>query len=163
MLRCIKSGFLAKNTAGWIVQSASRRCFETDHCVWPALQGGRSLTILGYIYRFLSNFAFLAVVYFSLNFLTVYQQRAIVAFLILVYTVMHVVATLRQFNFFQKIERLEAEARTLSAAASPDGLARKPIIREVGRLRHEGELKSYIDLLFLGLVTLLCLSKIVTG
>jgi hypothetical protein len=125
--------------------------------------GGRSLTILGYIYRFLSNFAFLAVVYFSLNFLTAYQQRAIVAFLVLVYTVMHVVATLRQFNFFQKIERLEAEARTLSAAASPDGQARKPIIREVGRLRHEGELKSYIDLLFLGLVTLLCVSKIVTG
>jgi hypothetical protein len=121
------------------------------------------LTILGYIYRFLSNFAFLAVVYFSLNFLAAYQQRAIVSFLVLVYTAMHVVSTLRQFNFFQKIERLEGEARSLAVAASPDGQARKPIIREVGKLRHEGELKSYIDLLFLGLVALLCVSKIVTS
>jgi len=121
------------------------------------------LTILGYIYRFLSNFAFLAVVYFSLNFLTAYQQRAIVSFLVLVYTAMHVVSTLRQFNFFQKIERLETETRSLALAASSDGQARKPIIREVGKLRHEGELKSYIDLLFLGLVALLCVSKIVTN
>ena len=121
------------------------------------------MTILGYIYRFLSNFAFLAVVYFSLNFLTAYQQRAIVSFLVLVYTAMHVVSTLRQFNFFQKIERLETETRSLAVAASPDGQARKPIIREVGKLRHEGELKSYIDLLFLGLVALLCVSKIVTS
>ena len=121
------------------------------------------MTVLGYIYRFLSNFAFLAVVYFSLNFLNIYQQRAVVAFLILLYTAMHVVSTLRQFNFFQKIERLEGEARTLAAATSPDGQARKPIIREVSKLRHEGELKSYIDLLFLGLVALLCVSKIVTS
>jgi hypothetical protein len=124
---------------------------------------GQCLTILGYIYRFLSNFAFLAMVYFSLNFLGVYQQRAIVAFTVLVYTVMHVVSTLRQFNFFQKIERLEAEARSMAAVTSPDGQVRKPIIREVAKLRHEGELKSYIDLLFLGLVALLCVSKIVTN
>jgi hypothetical protein len=123
----------------------------------------QSLTIFGYIYRFLSNFAFLAFVYFSLNFLTSYQQRTIVAFLVLVYTAMHVVATLRQFNFFQKIERLEAEARNMAVTASPDGQVRKPIIREVGKMRHEGELKSYIDLLFLGLVALLCVSKIVTS
>jgi hypothetical protein len=121
------------------------------------------LATFGYIYRFLSNFAFLAMVYFSLNFLTLYQQRSIVAFLVLVYTAMHVIATLRQFNFFQKIERLEAEARSLSAAMSPDGQARKPIVREVGRLRHEGELKAYIDLLFLGLTALLCVSRIVTA
>jgi len=121
------------------------------------------LTILGYIYRFLSNFAFLAFVYFSLGFLTSYQQRSIVAFLVLVYTAMHVVATLRQFNFFQKIERLESEARSMAAATSPDGQVRKPIIREVGKMRHEGELKSYIDLLFLALVALLCISKIVTS
>lgn len=126
-------------------------------------KSGGTLATLGYIYRFLSNFAFLAVAYFSLNFLNVYQQRAIVAFLVLIYTAMHVVATLRQFNFFQKIERLEAEARTLAAATSPDGQARKPIIREVGRLRHEGELKAYIDLLFLGLTALLCVSRIVSG
>ena len=120
------------------------------------------MSILGYIYRFFSNFAFLAVVYFSLNYLTTYQQRVVVSVLVLFYTAMHVVSTLRQFNFFQKIERLEIEARTLWAAAAPEG-QRKPIVREVGKLRHEGELKSYIDLLFLGLVALLCVSKIVTN
>jgi hypothetical protein len=124
---------------------------------------GQHVTALGYIYRFLSNFAFLAVVYFSLNFLTEYQQRTIVGFLVLVYTAMRVVSTLRQFNFFQKVERLEAETRSLAAAGSADGQVRKPIIREVARLRHEGELKSYMDLLFLGLVTLLCISKIIGG
>ena len=121
------------------------------------------LVLLGYIYRFLSNFAFLAVVYFSLNFLTEYQQRTIVAFLVLVYTAMRVVSALRQFTFFQKIERLEIEARTLAAAGSPDGQVRRPIIREVAKLRHEGELKGYMDLLFLGLIALLCVSRIVGG
>jgi len=118
---------------------------------------------LGYIYRFASNFALLAVVYLSLNFLTEYQQRAIVAFLVLVYTAMRVVTTLRQFSFFQKIERLETEARSLAAASSPDGQARKPILREVATLRHEGELKAYMDLLFLGLIALLCVSRIVSN
>ena len=121
------------------------------------------LVLLGYIYRFLSNFAFLAVVYFSLNFLTEYQQRTIVAFLVLVYTAMRVVSALRQFTFFQKIERLEIEARTLAAAGSPDGQVRRPIIREVAKLRHEGELKGYMDLLFLGLIALLCVSRIIGG
>jgi hypothetical protein len=158
--RSTQERLLAKKIVG--SGAASRCCLETDHASDQRFRE-QSLTILGYIYRFLSNFAFLAVVYFSLNFLTVYQQRAIVSFLILVYTVMHVVSTLRQFNFFQKIERLEGEARALAMAASSDGQARKPIIREVGKLRHEGELKSYIDLLFLGLVALLCVSKIVTN
>jgi hypothetical protein len=121
------------------------------------------LTALSYVYRFLANFAFLAVVYFSLNFLTQYQQRTIIAFLVLVYTAMRVVSALRQFHFFHKIERLEGEARSLAAANSPDGQARKPIIREVATLRHEGELKLYMDLLFFGLVALLCVSKIVSG
>ena len=124
---------------------------------------GQPLTALSYIYRFLANFAFLAVVYFSLNFLTQYQQRTIVAFLVLLYTAMRVVSALRQFHFYQKIERLEGETRSLAAATSPDGQARKPIIREVAVLRHEGELKLYMDLLFFGLVALLCVSKIVTG
>jgi hypothetical protein len=139
-----------------------RRNLTTRSAHDPTI-GEHPLTILGYVYRFLSNFAFLAFVYFSLNFLTSYQQRSIVAFLVLVYTAMHVVATLRQFSFFQKIERLESEARSMAAATSPDGQVRKPIIREVGKMRHEGELKSYIDLLFLGLVALLCVSKIVTS
>lgn len=118
------------------------------------------MTILSYIYRFVSNFVFLALVYFSLNFLTAYQQRAIIAFIVLVYAAMRVVSTLRQFHFFQKIERLEAETRALATAAA-DGSMRRPIIREVALLRHQGELKAYMDLLFLGLIALLCVSKIV--
>jgi hypothetical protein len=35
-------------------------------------------------------------------------------------------------------------------------------VNEVGGLRHAGEMKAYIDLLFLALIVLLCVSKIVT-
>ena len=41
-------------------------------------------------------------------------------------------------------------------------LARKQIANDVATLRYGGEMKSYIDLLFLALVILLCISKIVT-
>jgi hypothetical protein len=41
--------------------------------------------------------------------------------------------------------------------------ARKQIVSEVGTLRHAGEIKAYIDLLFLALVILLCIAKIVTN
>jgi hypothetical protein len=75
------------------------------------------------------------------------------------------VSALRSFYFFQRIERLEGEARRLASTAE-DGpaasSARKQIIGEVGVLRRDGEMKSYIDLLFLALVVLLCISKIVT-
>ncbi len=37
------------------------------------------MKFLGYAYRFLSNFVFLALVYYSLNFMERYQQRAVVA------------------------------------------------------------------------------------
>jgi hypothetical protein len=40
--------------------------------------------------------------------------------------------------------------------------ARKQIVSEVGMLRRDGERKSYIDLFFLALIVLLCVSKIVT-
>jgi len=117
------------------------------------------LVILGYLYRFASNFAFLALVYLTLNFLSKYSERSIIAFLVLVYSSMRIVSTIRQFIFFQKIERLENEARTGSA----EGSVRRQSAREVSRLRHEGELKSYIDLLFLTLIVLLCASKILTS
>ena len=39
---------------------------------------------------------------------------------------------------------------------------RKQIVNNVSVLRRDGERKSYIDLLFLALVVLLCISKIVT-
>jgi hypothetical protein len=123
------------------------------------------MKFLGYAYRFVSNFLFLMLVYFSLNFLEKYQQRAIVAILVLVYAAMRAASALRSFHFFGRIERLEAEARRLAGQVS-DGpaatAARKQTIGEVGALRRDGEMKSYIDLLFLALVVLLCVSKIVT-
>ena len=124
------------------------------------------MTFLSYAYRFLSNFVFLALVYFSLNFLEKYQHRAIVAVLVLVYAGMHAASALRSFYFFQRIERLEIEARRLSrrAGEGPSATAsRKMIVSEVSGLRHAGEMKSYIDLLFLALVILLCIAKIVTN
>ena len=41
--------------------------------------------------------------------------------------------------------------------------ARKQIVGDVTALRYAGEMKSYIDLLFLALVILLCIAKIVTN
>lgn len=124
------------------------------------------MTLLTYIYRFISNFVFLALVYFSLNFLEKYSQRAVVAILMLVYAGMHAASALRSFYFFQRIERLEGEARRLAgiAAEGPNAAAtRKQIVSDVGALRHAGEVKAYIDLLFLALVILLCIAKIVTN
>jgi hypothetical protein len=123
------------------------------------------MKFLSYAYRFLSNFVFLALVYYSLNFLEKYQQRAIVAILVLVYASMRSASALRSFYFFQRIERLEFEARRLISAIG-DGpaasAARKQTVGDVADLRRAGEMKSYIDLLFLTLVVLLCISKIVT-
>jgi hypothetical protein len=124
------------------------------------------MTFLSYAYRFVSNFVFLALVYFSLNFLEKYPQRVMVAVLVLVYAGMHAASALRSFYFFQRIERLEAEARRLAsvAAEGPNSAAsRKQIVSEVSGLRHAGEMKAYIDLLFLALVILLCIAKIVTN
>jgi hypothetical protein len=121
------------------------------------------MKFLSYAYRFVSNFMFLAMVYFSLNFLGKYDQRVIVAILVLVYAAMRTVSALRTFYFFQRIERLEIEARRIAAAAGVDSAARRQVVNEVSELRRAGEMKSYIDLLFLVLIVLLCLSKIVTG
>ena len=123
------------------------------------------MRILSFVYRFISNFLFLALVYYSLNFMDKYQQRAVLAVLVLVYAAMRAASAFRSFYFFQRIERLEMEARRLlgltgeSPAASA---SRKHIVSDVAALRRDGEMKSYIDLLFLALVILLCVSKIVT-
>ena len=124
------------------------------------------MTFLSYAYRFVSNFVFLALVYFSLNFLDKYPQRVMVAVLVLVYAGMHAASALRSFYFFQRIERLEGEARRLAAVAAEGpnaSSARKQIVSEVSGLRHAGEIKAYIDLLFLSLVILVCIAKIVTN
>lgn len=124
------------------------------------------MKFLGYVYRVVSNFAFLALVYYSLNFMEKYQHRAIVAILVLVYATMRAVSALCSFYFFQKIERLELEARRLAGLAGEGPAAaasRRQIVVEVGTLRHDGEVKSYIDLLFLAMVVLLYVAKIVTN
>jgi hypothetical protein len=123
------------------------------------------MKILGHIYRFVSNFVFLALVYFSLNFLEKYQHRAIVAILVLVYASMRAASALRSFYFYQKIERLEIDARRLGGLAEEGPAAtagRRKIVNEVAALRRDGEMKSYVDLLFLAMVVLLCVAKIVT-
>ena len=121
------------------------------------------MVFLSFVYRFVTNFAFLAVVYFSLNFMEKYQNRAVLAILVLVYSGMRAASTLCAFYFFQKIEKLEAETRRLQAPIN-DGsggtTARKQIVTDVARLRRDGELKSYMDLFFLALIVLLCVANI---
>jgi hypothetical protein len=123
------------------------------------------MKLLGYAYRFLSNFVFLALVYFSLNFMEKYQHRAIVAILVLVYSAMRAASALRSFYFFARIERLEVDARRLAVMAGegPSASAvRKQIVGDVATLRRIGEMNSYIDLLFLAMIVVLCVSRIVT-
>jgi hypothetical protein len=123
------------------------------------------MRLLSLAYRFTSNFVFLALVYYSLNFLEKYQQRAIVAILVLVYAAMRAASALRSFYFFQRIERLELEARRLAGLAGEGPGAsstRRQIVSNVGVLRRAGEMNSYIDLLFLAMIVLLCISRIVT-
>ena len=124
------------------------------------------MKFLSYGYRFASNFLFLALVYYSLNFLDKYNQRAVVAIMVLIYSAMRAASALRSFYFYQRIERLEVEARRLAVAAGEGPSAssqRKLVVNEVSGLRQAGEMKSYIDLLFLALIVLLCVSKIVTN
>jgi len=123
------------------------------------------MKFLSYAYRFASNFIFLAFVYYSLNSMDKYNQRAIVAIMVLIYSAMRAASALRSFYFFQRIERLEVEARRLQVSAGEGHSAnsqRRLIVTEVADLRHAGEMKSYIDLLFLALIVLLCVSKLVS-
>jgi hypothetical protein len=124
------------------------------------------MLFLSYAYRFLSNFVFLALVYFALNFLEKYQHRVVVAVLVLVYAGMHAASALRSFHFFQRIERRELEARRLVAAlgGGPNSTStRRQVITDVSALRQAGEIKAYIDILFLAIVILLCVAKIVAN
>ena len=162
------------NEASRLTLDPGRRFFglTTESLEWcstktakPTVDGNTRMKFLSYAYRFLSNFIFLALVYYSLNFLEKYQQRAVVAILVLVYAAMRAASALRSFYFFQRIERLEGEARRLAGLAGEGPAAsaqRRQIVTEVAGLRHAGEMKSYIDLLFLALIVLLCVSKIVT-
>ena len=124
------------------------------------------MKILSHAYRFISNFLFLALVYYSLNFVEKYQQRAVLAILVLVYAAMRAATALRSFYFFQRIERLEFETRRLVGILGEGPAAstqRKQVISDVTMLRRVGEINAYIDLLFLAMIVLLCVSKIVTN
>ena len=120
---------------------------------------------LSFAYRFITNFAFLAAIYVSLNYIDKYNNRAILAILVLSYAGMRAASALRSFYFFQRIERLEVEARRVMALFT-DGGAQSPLkkqtVADVVVLRRDGEVKSYIDLFFLAAVVLLCVAKIVT-
>jgi hypothetical protein len=121
---------------------------------------------MGFVYRFITNFAFLATVYLSLNYIEKYNNRAILAIAILVYAGLRGAIALRSFYFFQSIERLEVEARRLVALFAQQGAQaplKKQTIAEVTLLRRDGEIKSYIDLFFLAAVVLLCVAKIVAS
>lgn len=123
------------------------------------------MRLLSFTYRFVSNFAFLAVVYLSLNYIEKYHNRATLAILILSYAGMRSILVLRSFHFFSQIERLEAETRRLGSMIGdgPSGAgARKQMVADVSLLRHDGEIKAYIDLFFLAAVVVLCIAKIVT-
>lgn len=123
------------------------------------------MRFLGFAYRIISDFFFLAVVYYGLNFMDRYPQRATLAILVLIYSAMRIASSFHSFFFFQRVEKLEVEARRL-AGLTGDGPAasatRRQVVSDVSALRRDGEMKSYIDLLFLALVVLLCISKIVT-
>jgi len=123
------------------------------------------MKFLTYLNRFISNFVFLALVYYSLNLMEKYQQRFILATLILVYCALHAVTAFRSFYFYHRIERLEHEARRVGSMveSGPSDIAtRKVIINDVAGLRRSGEMQTYMDLMFLTLIVVLCIAKIVT-
>lgn len=124
------------------------------------------MRFLSFVYRFLTNFTFLAMVYLSLNYIEKYNNRAILAMAILLYAGMRAATALRSFYFFQRIEKLEIELRRVIALVTQGG-AMSPIkaktVADVTLLRRDGEIKSYIDLFFLAAVVLLCVAKIVQG
>ena len=119
---------------------------------------------MSYVYRFLTNFGFLVMVYLSLNYIEKYNNRAILASAILVYAGMRGATSLRSFYFFQRIEKLEIESRRVIALVTQGG-AQSPIkvktVADVTLLRRDGEIKSYIDLFFLAAVVLFCVAKII--
>ena len=123
------------------------------------------MSVLSFAYRFLTNFAFLATVYLSLNYVEKYHNRAMLAMLVLIYSALRAASAIRTFYFFQRIERLESEARRLITLITEGGAQsplRKQTVADVSLLRRDGEIKSYIDLFFLASVVLLCVGKIVT-
>src|ERR1700760_2583409 len=103
------------------------------------------MRLMSYVYRFLTNFGFLVMVYLSLNYIEKYNNRAILAIAILVYAGMRAATALRLFYFFQRIERLEIESRRVISLVTQGG-ATSPIkvktVADVTLLRRDGETNS---------------------
>lgn len=116
--------------------------------------------LFGHVYRFFSNFIFLAFVYFTLNVLEKYQQRFVVAFLVMIYAAMRIVSALGSFRFLGRLELLEAEARRLAKALKVT--TRKEIAGDVAALRRASEAQAYMNVMFLVFIVVLCCIKIVT-
>ena len=126
---------------------------------------GTGMRFASFLYRFATNFVFLATIYFSLNYIEKYSNRAVLAIIVLLYAALRAASALRSFHFFGRIERLEAEARRLITLITEGGAQsplRKQTVNDVSVLRRDGEVKSYIDLFFLASVVLLCVGKIVS-
>src|SRR5262249_40919459 len=90
---------------------------------------GHIMRLLSYAYRFLTNFALLVLVYFSLNYIDKYHNRAMLAMLILVYSALRAASAIRTFYFFQRIEKLESEARRLITLITEGG-AQSPLKKQ---------------------------------
>ncbi|CCD83675.1 conserved hypothetical protein; putative membrane protein [Bradyrhizobium sp. ORS 285] len=123
------------------------------------------MNFAGLAYRFVSNFVFLGAVYMSLNYIENYQNRALLALVILVYAGMRSFTVVRSFHFYSRIEKLEADVRRLSGMLGdgPVGqVVNKQTMNDVGSLRRDGEKMSYMDLFFLAAAVILCVSKLVT-
>ena len=124
------------------------------------------MKFLGYAYRFASNFVFLAAVYYSLNLMEKYPQRAMLA-LLDSDLCRHARGVRAALVLFLPAHRAPGGRGTAARRYRWQGpnaaAARKQIVGDVAELRHAGEIKSYIDLLFLALVILLCIAKIVTN
>jgi len=96
------------------------------------------MQFVGLIYRFVSNFAFLAMVYYSLNLMEKYQQRAILGILVLVYAGMRAASAFRSFYFFQRIERLELEAARLAVLTGEGPASRSSIMSRLCGVTAKG-------------------------
>ncbi len=116
---------------------------------------------LSLTYRFISNFALLAMAYFSLNLIENYDQRAVLALLIMAYAGTRIVSAIRSFQFHGKIEQLESDFKRVLGAI--DEIKSRPvpaIVTQVGTLRRHGEMKAYLDLFFLSVIVIICITKL---
>ena len=118
------------------------------------------MTALSYLYRFASNAAFLSVSYVALNYLTQYSERILVAYLILLCCAMRIVSVICQLVFLQKVKLLEIEAGAFVGTCPARRATRNRAIRSATVSRQQSEWKAYIDLVFLVLISLLCVVRI---